>query len=217
MVLVDTGLKTPMTFFKHELALPENKQQAKLKFGIQAVEEYDEPKLLMPKILEKKIRRKQIWTELHNIWQNKGMVEGTILNNVKGGFAVGLGGFVAFMPRSLRRGKKLKKTTFRILTMKEANLNIVLREVQTEKKLMTWSKLFSMRKNAQPVEGFVLQRISDGYLVRIAGHDAFLPHAYRRSRRLETKFHIVSMNARNMKIIVREAGGITPSSLFQAP
>lgn len=43
-----------------------------------------------------------------------------------------------------------------------------------------------------------------GFFVKIAGHDAFPPRSLRKSRKLETTFHVFSMNPINRNIVVQE-------------
>lgn len=74
------------------------------------------------------------------VLKNKNYVNGLILNEVKGGYSVGLGGIVAFLPKSqislpssilLPQGQNKKQLlnkikTFSILNIDEKNKNIVL-------------------------------------------------------------------------------------------
>ena len=47
-----------------------------------------------------KARREESWVKLEEMYNNNERVEGTIFNQVKGGFTVDLEGAVAFLPRS---------------------------------------------------------------------------------------------------------------------
>nr|YP_009041174.1 ribosomal protein S1 [Rhazya stricta]YP_009041193.1 ribosomal protein S1 [Rhazya stricta]AIB08821.1 ribosomal protein S1 [Rhazya stricta]AIB08840.1 ribosomal protein S1 [Rhazya stricta] len=67
-----------------------------------------EPLLLLPR----RFRQKRAWMELNKIWRTNTKVKGLIFRKIKGGFAVYIAGFVAFLPcrrrlKSKRRSKNL--------------------------------------------------------------------------------------------------------------
>lgn len=123
MVLVNTGLKTPVILLKHEVTarVPITKQ-ARFNFvgiedlNLEEVEELCEPRIILPEprepkiILPKPLNNKIVWIELTKIWRDRDEVEGLISNPMKGGYVVAIAGFIAFLPRSLfRRSGKLHK------------------------------------------------------------------------------------------------------------
>nr|AHI16041.1 ribosomal protein S1 [Blasia pusilla]QIA59564.1 ribosomal protein S1 [Blasia pusilla] len=132
-VLVDTGLKTPIICFQHELKRVPITKQARFNFGIEDVEVFGEPKMLLPKPLEIKCKRKLVWIELTKIWRSdQNLVKGFILNSVKGGYAVAIAGYIAFLPKSLLRSRKVFYSQWRIfsiLNMKPKISNIVVKEI----------------------------------------------------------------------------------------
>ncbi|BDD77347.1 ribosomal protein S1 (mitochondrion) [Marchantia polymorpha subsp. ruderalis] len=132
-VLVDTGLKTPIICFQHELKRVPITKQARFHFGIEDVEVFGEPKMLLPKPLEIKCKRKLVWIELTKIWRSdQNLVKGFILNSVKGGYAVAIAGYIAFLPKSLLRSRKVFYSQWRIfsiLNMKPKISNIVVKEI----------------------------------------------------------------------------------------
>lgn len=77
-------------------------------------------------------RVRAVWRELQNRMHNEIKVKGRILNAVAGGFAVGVGGLVCFLPNSMatkatsRRIGELQD--FRILQMNPARSNVVLQD-----------------------------------------------------------------------------------------
>uniref|UniRef100_UPI0030FE75CE ribosomal protein S1 n=1 Tax=Cyathodium cavernarum TaxID=351593 RepID=UPI0030FE75CE len=132
-VLVDTGLKTPIICFQHELKRVPITKQARFNFGIEDVEVFGEPKMLLPKPLEIKCKRKLVWIELTKIWRSEqNLVKGFILNSVKGGYAVAIAGYIAFLPKSLLKSRKVFYSQWRIfsiLSMKAKISNIVVKEI----------------------------------------------------------------------------------------
>ncbi len=69
---------------------------------------FGELKMLLSKPLEKNGKNKQIWTELTKIWQSDhNLVKGFLLNSVERGYAIAIGGHIAFLPKSLRRNRLL--------------------------------------------------------------------------------------------------------------
>nr|WIA66427.1 ribosomal protein S1 [Apopellia endiviifolia]WIA66468.1 ribosomal protein S1 [Apopellia endiviifolia]WIA66509.1 ribosomal protein S1 [Apopellia endiviifolia]WIA66550.1 ribosomal protein S1 [Apopellia endiviifolia] len=133
-VLVDTGLKTPIMCFQHELmkGVPITNHQ-RFNFGIEDVEVFGEPKMLLPKPLEIKCKRKLVRIELTKIWRSdQNLVKGFILNSVKGGYAVAIAGYIASLPKSLLRSRKVFYSQWRIfsiLNMKPEISNIVVKEI----------------------------------------------------------------------------------------
>nr|WHW96935.1 ribosomal protein S1 [Aneura pinguis] len=132
-VLVDTGLKTPIICFQHELKRVPITKQARFHFGIEDVEVFGEPKMLLPKPLEIKCKGKPVWIEPTKIWQSdQNLVKGFILNSVKGGYAVAIAGYIASPPKSLLRSRKVFYSQWRIfsiLNMKPEISNIVVKEI----------------------------------------------------------------------------------------
>jgi len=77
--------------------------------------------------------------EFKNIWnllvKNKQFVNGIILNHVAGGYSVGIGGFVAFLPNNQIPPVKYpqyligSKKTFSIININESKKNLVLSRI----------------------------------------------------------------------------------------
>jgi len=133
MILVNTGLKTPIICFQHELKRVPITKQTRFILGIEDVEVFGEPKMLLPKPLERKCRSKLVWTELTKIWRSdRNLIKGFILNSVKGGYAVAIAGHIAFLPKSLRRNRKVFHSQWRIFSILNMNSkigNIVVKEI----------------------------------------------------------------------------------------
>jgi hypothetical protein len=133
MILVNTGLKTPIICFQHELKRMPITKQTSFILGIEDVEVFGEPKMLLPKPLERKWKSKLVWTELTKIWRSdRNLIKGFILNSVKGGYAVAIAGHIAFLPKSLRRNRKVFHSQWRIFSILNMNSkigNIVVKEI----------------------------------------------------------------------------------------
>jgi ribosomal protein S1 len=143
IVILDTGLNTSTTCFQSELntKLP-IKRNTDCILGIENVPS----KIVLPKYLEKITRRNLVWTELTQIWRSfpsgipsakrYNRVKGFLLNSVNGGYAVAIAGHIAFLPRSLRRGRSVFHSqwrTFSILNMNPKIGNIVVKEIMAHK------------------------------------------------------------------------------------
>ena len=124
---------------------------------------FGEPKIILPKRLHKMRRRILIWSELVKMWKTKARhvdsnkyslrfqstapnltIRGFILNSVKGGYAVGIAGNIAFLPKSLRRGRKIYRGQWRmfsILNMNPKLRNIVVKQHVHGKNALTPSGL----------------------------------------------------------------------------
>ncbi len=73
-----------------------------------------EPHLLLPR----RFRQRLAWMELKKIWRTNRKVKGFILKKVKGGFLVGIGGFITFLPFCQKKGYRMVDSPLRALTSK---------------------------------------------------------------------------------------------------
>lgn len=110
-------------------ALPFNK----LNVGIEDLEVFGEPKILLPKYLQTIRKRKLVWAELTKVWRGShNRIRGFIMNSVNGGYAVAIAGHIAFLPKSLRLDRKIFHSQLRffsILNMNPKIRNIVVKEL----------------------------------------------------------------------------------------
>ena len=116
---------------------------------------FGEPQIILPKRLQKMRRRFLIWSELSKMWKTRAKlttnnrfldvdsnkstfrfkssgtpnvtIRGFILNSVKGGYAVGIAGNIAFLPKSLIRGRKIYRGQWRMFSI--LNMNPKLRNI----------------------------------------------------------------------------------------
>lgn len=113
-VVVDLGFKAYSRFFKKELSTSQIYEVAEghkvkrregvfflgdhLRFRVEDVESpYGDMHLTASK-LETSIRQELVWKELKEAYMGKIPVQGRVLNPTDRGYAVGIGGFVAFCP-----------------------------------------------------------------------------------------------------------------------
>jgi ribosomal protein S1 len=148
LIVVETGLTKSSVCFKSELNTSITKEPCVAKqhmhaglplkqaciIGIEQVESTNgEPLLVYPKLLQKICRRKLVWSELTKIWRSSqnNRIKGFILNSVKGGYAIAIAGYIAFLPKSLRIQRKVYRGQWRkfsILNMNPKIGNIVVKE-----------------------------------------------------------------------------------------
>jgi len=100
-------------------------KQARFILGIEDVEMFGELKMLLPKPVERKCKSKLIWTKLTKIWQNDhNLVKGFFFNLVKGGYAIAIVGHIAFLPKSLRKSRKIFHSQWRFFSILNMNMKI---------------------------------------------------------------------------------------------
>lgn len=95
--------------------------------------------------LEAKKRNNLIWKELNYRYKTGQFVEGRILNAIKGGYSVGIGGIIAFLPQS--HTLKTRSTnsligilkTFSLLKVDSIAQNII---VSRKRAIQLWAKKF---------------------------------------------------------------------------
>ena len=100
--------------------------------GIENVELLGEPKLVLPTTLYKSRQRLLVWAKLSKMWRTGHRLRGFILNSVKGGYAVAIAGYIAFLPRSLIQDTHIFRNQWRrfaILNMKPRIRNIVVKDL----------------------------------------------------------------------------------------
>ncbi len=131
-----------------------------------------------------KARREESWNRLERAFNEQGKVEGQIFGRVKGGFAVDLGGAVAFLPgsqvdiRPVRDVGHLlnKPEPFMILKMDRRRGNIVVsrRAVLEESRAEQRNELLASLKEGQILEGVVKNITDYGAFVDLGGLDGLL-------------------------------------------
>ncbi len=131
-----------------------------------------------------KARREESWNRLEAAFTAEQKVEGHIFGRVKGGFAVDLGGAVAFLPgsqvdiRPVREVGHLvgKPEPFLILKMDRRRGNIVVsrRAVLEESRAEQRNELLANLKEGQIIDGVVKNITDYGAFVDLGGLDGLL-------------------------------------------
>ena len=131
-----------------------------------------------------KARREESWVRLEVLHEKGEKVEGTIFNQVKGGFTVDLDGAVAFLPRSQVDIRPIRDIgplmnvaqPFQILKMDKRRGNIVVsrRSILEESRAEQRSELVQKLEEGQVVEGVVKNITDYGAFVDLGGIDGLL-------------------------------------------
>ncbi|NMA98514.1 MAG: 30S ribosomal protein S1 [Phyllobacteriaceae bacterium] len=131
-----------------------------------------------------KARREESWVKLEEKYNNNERVEGTIFNQVKGGFTVDLEGAVAFLPRSQVDIRPIRDIAplmnvpqpFQILKMDKRRGNIVVsrRAILEESRAEQRSEIVQQLEEGQVVDGVVKNITDYGAFVDLGGIDGLL-------------------------------------------
>jgi small subunit ribosomal protein S1 len=131
-----------------------------------------------------KARREESWNRLERAFNEQTKVEGAIFGRVKGGFAVDLGGAVAFLPGSQVDIRPLKEVghllnkpePFLILKMDRRRGNIVVsrRAVLEESRAEQRNELLASLQEGQILDGVVKNITDYGAFVDLGGLDGLL-------------------------------------------
>ena len=131
-----------------------------------------------------KARREESWNKLEKAFNDTAKVQGHIFGRVKGGFAVDLGGAVAFLPgsqvdiRPVRDVSPLlnKEEPFQILKMDRRRGNIVVsrRAVLEESRAEQRNELLATLSEGQILSGVVKNITDYGAFVDLGGLDGLL-------------------------------------------
>jgi len=184
LAIIDVGLKT-----EGRIALKEFGQAGRdgtIKVG-SIVEVYvDRVENAMGEAVlsREKARREESWVKLEEMYNNNERVEGTIFNQVKGGFTVDLEGAIAFLPRSQVDIRPIRDIAplmnvlqpFQILKMDKRRGNIVVsrRAILEESRAEQRSEIVQQLEEGQVVDGVVKNITDYGAFVDLGGIDGLL-------------------------------------------
>jgi small subunit ribosomal protein S1 len=131
-----------------------------------------------------KARREESWVKLEEKYNANERVEGTIFNQVKGGFTVDLEGAVAFLPRSQVDIRPIRDIAplmnvpqpFQILQRDKRRGNIVVsrRAILEESRAEQRSEIVQQLEEGQVVDGVVKNITDYGAFVDLGGIDGLL-------------------------------------------
>src|SRR4051794_26640237 len=184
LAIIDVGLKT-----EGRIALKEFGQAGRdgtIKVGsiVEVYVDRVENAVGEAVLSREKARREESWVKLEVMYNNNERVEGTIFNQVKGGFTVDLEGAIAFLPRSQVDIRPIRDIAplmnvlqpFQILKMDKRRGNIVVsrRTVLEESRAEQRSEIVQNLEEGQVVEGVVKNITDYGAFVDLGGIDGLL-------------------------------------------
>ncbi|HEY1152380.1 MAG TPA: S1 RNA-binding domain-containing protein, partial [Pseudolabrys sp.] len=134
MAIIDVGLKTEGRVALREFTGPGRQNEIKVGDTVEVYLDRIENALGEAVLSRDKARREESWGKLEKSFNANEKVQGTIFNQVKGGFTVDLDGAVAFLPRSQVDIRPIRDVTplmnspqqFQILKMDRRRGNIVV-------------------------------------------------------------------------------------------
>lgn len=182
-VLVDIGYKSEGQIRINEFRDEEGQIKAEVGDSVEVMVEWwdeDEEVVVLSKEKAAKIK---VWDEIKKAYDDDGIVEGVILNRVKGGFSVDIG-VQAFLPGSqadLRPIKNLDEMvgqtlTFKILKYNRKRSNIVLsrRMILEQEREAARTATLEAIEEGKIVEGVVKNITEYGVFVDLGGVDGLL-------------------------------------------
>ena len=182
--VVDVGLKSEGRVPLREFSTPGNPVEVKVGDSVEVYVERFESKTGEAILSRDKARREESWNRLERAFNEQEKVEGAIFGRVKGGFAVDLGGAVAFLPgsqvdiRPVRDVSPLvnKQEPFQILKMDRRRGNIVVsrRAVLEESRKEQREELLATLAEGQIIDGVVKNITDYGAFVDLGGLDGLL-------------------------------------------
>jgi small subunit ribosomal protein S1 len=182
--VIDVGLKTEGRVALREFAGPGRNAEIKVGDTVEVYLERIENALGEAVLSRDKARREESWGKLEKAFQNNEKVQGTIFNQVKGGFTVDLDGAVAFLPRSQVDIRPIRDVSplmnnpqpFQILKMDRRRGNIVVsrRTVLEETRAEQRQELVQNLEEGQVIDGVVKNITDYGAFVDLGGIDGLL-------------------------------------------
>jgi small subunit ribosomal protein S1 len=184
MAVIDIGLKTEGRVALKEFASPGREHGLKVGDDVEVYLERVENALGEAVISREKARREESWVKLERAFESQEKVQGTIFNQVKGGYTVDLDGAVAFLPRSQVDIRPVRDVgplmnisqPFQILKMDRRRGNIVVsrRTVLEETRAEQRQELVQNLEEGQIIEGVVKNITDYGAFVDLGGIDGLL-------------------------------------------
>ena len=184
VAVIDVGLKTEGRVALREFTGPGRQNEIKIGDEVEVYLERVENALGEAVLSRDKARREESWGKLEQAFKNNEKVQGTIFNQVKGGFTVDLDGAVAFLPRSQVDIRPIRDVTplmnapqpFQILKMDRRRGNIVVsrRTVLEETRAEQRQELVQNLEEGQVIDGVVKNITDYGAFVDLGGIDGLL-------------------------------------------
>jgi small subunit ribosomal protein S1 len=182
--VVDVGLKAEGRVPLKEFSTPGHPVEVEVGDRVEVYVERFETRTGETLLSRDKARREESWNKLEKAFNETAKVTGSIFGRVKGGFAVDLGGAVAFLPGSQVDIRPVRDVTpllnkdepFQILKMDRRRGNIVVsrRAVLEESRAEARNELLATLKEGQVLKGVVKNITDYGAFVDLGGTDGLL-------------------------------------------
>jgi small subunit ribosomal protein S1 len=182
--VVDVGLKAEGRVPLKEFSTPGHPVEVEVGDRVEVYVERFETRTGETLLSRDKARREESWNKLEQAFNDTAKVQGSIFGRVKGGFAVDLGGAVAFLPGSQVDIRPVRDVTpllnkdepFQILKMDRRRGNIVVsrRAVLEESRAEQRNELLATLKEGQVLKGVVKNITDYGAFVDLGGLDGLL-------------------------------------------
>jgi small subunit ribosomal protein S1 len=183
-VWVDAGLKSECAIAIEQFKDADGKVSLNIGDVVDVALEAFEDSAGETRLSREKAKRAEIWGELEKASQANVTIKGSIINKVKGGFTVDLGGVRAFLPGSLVDVRPLKDTThlesgpidIKVIKIDPKRNNIVVsrRAVVEEESSVEREVLLGNLAEGQVVKGVVKNLTDYGAFIDLGGIDGLL-------------------------------------------
>ncbi len=203
-VIIDVGSKVEGRIDYKEFTGPGNLEEVNVGDEVDVYYESVENGSGLAVISRERARREEAWERLLKAHENNEKVEGSIVNRVKGGFTVDLGGVIAFLPgsqvniRPMRDIESLMGTleTFAILKMDRDKNNIVVsrRAILEESRAELRAEIVNKLTEGEIIEGTVKNITDYGAFVDLGGVDGLLHITDMSWGRIKHPSEVVSIN-----------------------
>ena len=184
LAIIDVGLKTEGRIPLKEFGAAGRDGTIKVGSDVEVYVDRVENSMGEAVLSREKARREESWIRLEVLNEKGERVEGTIFNQVKGGFTVDLDGAVAFLPRSQVDIRPIRDIAplmnvpqpFQILKMDKRRGNIVVsrRAILEESRAEQRSEIVQKLEEGQTVDGVVKNITDYGAFVDLGGIDGLL-------------------------------------------
>ncbi len=202
-VIIDVGSKVEGRIDSKEFTGPGNLEEVNVGDEVDVYYESVENGSGLAAISRERARREEAWERLLKAHENSEKVEGSIVNRVKGGFTVDLGGVIAFLPgsqvniRPMRDIESLMGVleTFAILKMDRDKNNIVVsrRAILEENRAELRAEIVNKLTEGEIIEGVVKNITDYGAFVDLGGVDGLLHITDMSWRRIKHPSEVVSI------------------------
>jgi small subunit ribosomal protein S1 len=210
-VLVDIGFKSEGQINVDEFRDLDGEVSVKPGEVIDVVFESAEDDDGMVVLSKEKADALQAWDKLADVERENGVIEGVVVNKIKGGMVVNVGGVRAFLPGSqidLKPVKSLdkligKKFRFRILKLNKSKGNVVLsrRAILEQEREAAKTELLKNLAEGQVVEGTVKNITDYGAFIDLGGVDGLLHITDMTWGRIQHPSEVVALG-QTLKVVV---------------